>query len=83
MIQKYVIDVSDRLYMKQFDELEQHWTHILLPAQAEVSVGDPQWTEKFRLPMVRVTYKQITAPEGDSERQPPAPEYKLEILSWL
>ena len=55
MIQKYVSDVSDRLYMKQFDELEQHWTHILLPAQAGVSVGDPQWTEKFRLPTVRVT----------------------------
>jgi hypothetical protein len=40
----------------------------------EVSVCDLQWTEKFRLPTVRVTGKQITAPEGEDDRKPPDTE---------
>jgi hypothetical protein len=35
---------------------------------------DPHWTDKFRLPTVRVTGKQITAPEGEDDRKPPATE---------
>ena len=83
MIQKYASDASDRLYIHQFNNLWQHWTHTLLPAQAEVSVCDPQWTEQFRLPTVRVTCKQITSPGGDSERQSPASDYKLEIQNCI